>query len=70
VDPGQFLALLTGSGGAVVALAWMVWMQRQDIKDMRRENTAANTRASASDEAARTTLAVLQAMADRKPGQG
>lgn len=70
MNANAFLAALTGSGGAAVALAWMVIMQRSDMKEMRRENAAANARATVSDEAARTTLAALQVMAERRPGPG
>jgi hypothetical protein len=40
-------------------------MQRQDIKEMRREREALLKRADSAEEAARTTLAVLSAATGR-----
>ena len=68
MTPTDFLPLLSGPAAAVVILVWMVWMQRQDIKEMRRALDAANARATVADEAARTTLAALNSLAGR--GQG
>lgn len=59
------LPYLTGPAAAVVVLAWFVWMQRQDIKDLRRVNEAANSRAAAAEEAARAALATINALAGR-----
>ena len=36
------LPYLTGPAAAVVVLVWVVWMQRQDIRDLRRINEAAS----------------------------
>ena len=70
MTPADFLPLLSGPAAAVVILVWMVWMQRQDIKEMRRALDAANARATVADEAARTTLAALQHPGRARPGPG
>ena len=68
MSPSDILPLISGPAAAVAVLIWVVWMQRQDIKEMRRALDAANTRASVADDAARTTLAALNTLAGR--GQG
>jgi len=56
------LPYLTGPAAAVVVLVWVVWMQRQDIKDLRRINEAASKRADSAEEAARSSLEMLRAL--------
>ena len=56
------LPYLTGPAAAVVVLVWVVWMQRQDIKDLRRTNEAASKRADSAEEAARSSLEMLRAL--------
>ena len=65
MTPTDILPLLTGPAAAVAVLVWVVWMQRQDIKEMRREREALLKRADSAEEAARTTLAVLSAATGR-----
>ena len=70
VTPRRILPYLSGPAAAVVILVWVVWMQRQDLKEMRRALDAANARATVADEAARTTLAALNTLAGRGQGPG
>ena len=70
MSPSDILPLISGPAAAVAVLIWVVWMQRQDIKEMRRALDAANTRASVADDAARTTLAALNTLAGRGQGPG
>jgi hypothetical protein len=60
------LPYLTGPAAALVILVWVVIMLRQDIKDLRRVNEAANKRADSAEEAARSSLEMLRALT----GQG
>ena len=56
------LPYLSGPAAAVVILVWFVILQRQDIKDLRRVNEAANRRADSAEEAARSSLEMLRAL--------
>jgi len=56
------LPYLTGPAAAVAVLVWVVWMQRQDLRDLRRVNEAANKRADSAEEAARSSLEMLRAL--------
>ncbi len=59
MNPQDILPLLTGPAAALAVLIWVVWMQRQDIKELRKALEAERRRADTGEEAARTTLAVL-----------
>ena len=59
------LPYLTGPAAAVFILLWFVWLQRQDIKEMRRENAALQARADSAEDAARTALATSNTLAGR-----
>jgi hypothetical protein len=65
VDPAEILPYLTGPVGALAVLIWVVWMQRQDIRELRRALDAQTTRANSAEDAARTTLATINALAGR-----
>jgi len=56
------LPYLTGPAAALVVLVWVVIMQRQDIKDLRRTVKAASKRADSAEEAARSSLEMLRAL--------
>lgn len=63
------LPYLTGPAAAVFILLWFVWLQRQDIKELRRENAALRARADSAEDAARTALATINTLAGRGTGQ-
>ena len=70
MDPSQLLPYISGPGAAVAVLIWVVWMQRKDIADMRRERDADRKRADLAEEAARTTNALLErALQGQPPAQ-
>lgn len=58
----DILPLISGPAAAVAVLIWVVWMQRKDIADLRRALEAERRRGDASEEAARSTLAVIRAI--------
>jgi hypothetical protein len=62
VTPTTVVPLLTGPVAALVVLIWVVWMLRQDIKDMRRALEAERRRADSAEEAARASLTVISAL--------
>ena len=64
------LPYLTGPAAALVVLVWVVWMQRQDIKDLRRTVKAANKRADSAEEAARSSLDMLRALTGQAATDG
>lgn len=67
--PTELIPLLTGPAGAVAVLVWVVWMQRQDIKDLRRALEAQTSRGDAAEEAGRTALSFMTAyMRGELPG--
>jgi hypothetical protein len=70
VDPAAILPYLTGPAAAVAVLVWVVWMQRCDIRELRRALDAQATRASSAEDAARTALATINALAGRGSGAG
>ena len=82
MDPATIVPLLTGNVGALVILIWVVWMQRQDIRDMRTALDAERRRADSAEEAARASLTVISALTGqpvpqpsraymaRSPGEG
>ena len=65
MNPTDILPYLSSPVAAVVILVWIVYMQRQDIKELRRAYEAANARALAAEEAARASLATINTLAGR-----
>ena len=63
--PADLLPYLTGPSAAVIVLAWWVWTQRQDIKELRRTIAAERLRADSSEEAARTANQLIAGLLDR-----
>ena len=64
------LPYLTNPAAAVVVLVWVVVMLRQDIKDLRHINEAANKRADSAEEAARSSLDMLRALTGQAATDG
>lgn len=65
MDLTNLLPYLTGPAGAVAVLIWVVWMQRQDIKELRRTIQAERSRADSAEEAARTSNALIAGVLER-----
>jgi hypothetical protein len=59
--PPELIPLLTGPAGAVVVLVWVVIMQRQDIRELRRAVSAQTKRGDAAEEAGRAALSFMTA---------
>ena len=65
MDPSTLFPYLTGSGGALCVLVWVVWMLRRDISDLRRTVEAERRRADSAEEAARTANQLIAGLLDR-----
>lgn len=65
MDLSSLLPYLTGPIGALVTLIWVVWMQRQDISELRRTVDAERRRADSAEEAARTSNNLIAGLLDR-----
>ena len=63
------LPYLTGPVAAVVVLIWVVWMQRQDIKELRAEREALLKRADSAEDAARTSNALISGLLKQALGR-
>ena len=63
--PAELLPYITGPAAAVVVLMWVVWTQRQDIKELRRTIAAERSRADSAEEAARTVNQLISGLLDR-----
>jgi hypothetical protein len=70
VTPADIFPYLTGPVAAVVVLIWVVWMQRQDIREMRREREALLRRADSAEDAARTANALISGLLKQAVGGG
>ena len=66
MDPATIIPYLTGPVGALVTLAWVVWMQRRDIAELRATIEAERRRADAAEEAARTTNQLIAGLLERR----
>lgn len=65
MDPSVLFPYLTGSGGALAVLVWVVWMQRKDISELRKTIDAERRRADSAEEAARTSNQLIAGLLDR-----
>ena len=65
MDLTQILPYLSGPAGALVTLAWVVWMQRRDIAELRATISAERRRADSAEEAARTANALIAGVLER-----
>jgi hypothetical protein len=60
VSATDILPLLTGPAAALVICVWVIWWLRADLKELRKTNRELARRADSSEEAARTSNALLE----------
>lgn len=65
MDFTALLPYITGPAAAAAVLVWVVWMQRQDIADLRKTIDAERRRADSAEEAARTSNALIAGVLER-----
>jgi hypothetical protein len=68
--PTDLLPYLTGPAGAVVVLVWVVVMQRQDIKELRKAVDKQTSRGDAAEEAGRAALTFMTSWMRGNPPAG
>ena len=69
MDPSVLFPYLTGSGGALCVLVWVVWMLRRDVAELRRTVEAERRRADSAEEAARTANQLIAGVLERSRNQ-